>query len=150
MKVAVLGAGVIGVTSAYYLAAEGHEVTVIERCDQAASETSYGNAGLITPGNSYAWASPEALKLFLKSLYRRDLGIKMRAYADPHLWPWALKFLRECAPERTRINTLRKLRLTLYARECLAGLSRAPASASMRRAVGSSTATGRRKAWSMG
>ena len=122
MKVAVLGAGVIGVTSAYYLAADGHEVTVIDRREQAASETSYGNAGLITPGDSYAWASPEALKLFLKSLYRRDLGIKMRAYADPRLWSWSLKFLRECTLARTRINTLRKLRLTLYARECLAGL----------------------------
>jgi D-amino-acid dehydrogenase len=123
MRAVVLGAGVIGVTSAYYLAADGHEVTVIDRREQAASETSYGNAGLITPGDSYAWASPEALKLFLKSLYRRDLGIKMRAYADPRLWSWSLKFLRECTPERTRINTLRKLRLTLYARECLAALS---------------------------
>jgi D-amino-acid dehydrogenase len=122
MKAVVLGAGVIGVASAYYLAADGHEVTVIDRREQAASETSYGNAGLITPGDSYAWASPEALKLFLKSLYRRDLGIKMRAYADPRLWSWSLKFLRECTLARTRINTLRKLRLTLYARECLAGL----------------------------
>ena len=122
MKAVVLGAGVIGVASAYYLAADGYEVTVIDRREQAASETSYGNAGLITPGDSYAWASPEALKLFLKSLYRRDLGIKMRAYADPRLWSWSLKFLRECTLARTRINTLRKLRLTLYARECLAGL----------------------------
>src|SRR5262245_21086460 len=123
MKAVVLGAGVIGVASAYYLAADGHEVTVIDRREQAASETSYGNAGLITPGDSYAWASPEALKLFIKSLYRRDLGIKMRSYADPSLWSWSLKFLRQCTPERTRVNTLRKLRLTLYARECLAALS---------------------------
>jgi D-amino-acid dehydrogenase len=123
MKAVVLGAGVIGVTNAYYLAADGHEVTVIDRREQAASETSYGNAGLITPGDSYAWASPEALKMFLKSLYRRDLGIKIRAHADPRLWSWSLKFLRECTPTRTRINTLRKLRLTLYARECLAALT---------------------------
>ena len=60
MRVAVLGGGVVGVAAAYYLAEDGHEVTVIERRDQAASETSYGNAGLITPGDSYAWASPAA------------------------------------------------------------------------------------------
>ncbi len=123
MKAVVLGAGVIGVASAYYLAENGHGVTVIDRREQAASETSYGNAGLITPGDSYAWASPEALRMFLKSLYRRDLGIKVRAYADPRLWSWSAKFLRQCTAGRARINTLRKLRLALYSRECLAALS---------------------------
>ena len=119
MRVAVLGCGVVGVASAYYLAEDGHEVTVIERRDQAASETSYGNAGLITPGDSYAWASPAALVMFLRSLYRRDLGIKMRAHVDPALWSWSLKFLRQCTHAQARVNTLRKLRLALYARDCL-------------------------------
>ena len=119
MRVAVLGGGVVGVASAYYLAEDGHEVTVIERRDQAASETSYGNAGLITPGDSYAWASPAALVMFLRSLYRRDLGIKMRAHVDPALWSWSLKFLRQCTHAQARVNTLRKLRLALYARDCL-------------------------------
>lgn len=122
MRVAVLGGGVIGVTTAYYLAQDGHEVTVIDRNDQAASETSYGNAGLVTPGDSYAWASPEALKLFVKSLYRRDLGIKVVPRLDPRLWSWSWKFLFECTRERARINTLRKLRLTMYARQCLNAL----------------------------
>ena len=122
MRTAVLGAGVIGVTTAYYLAQDGHDVTVIDRNEQAASETSYGNAGLVTPGDSYAWASPEALKLFLKSLYRRDLGIKMTPRLDPRLWSWSWKFLFQCTRERTRINTLRKLRLTMYARRCLNAL----------------------------
>jgi D-amino-acid dehydrogenase len=122
MRVAVLGGGVVGVACAYYLAEDGHEVTVIERRDQAASETSYGNAGLITPGDSYAWASPAALVMFLKSLYRRDLGIKMRAHVDPALWSWSLKFLRQCTHAQARVNTLRKLRLALYSRDCLTAL----------------------------
>ncbi len=122
MKVAVLGAGVVGVAAAYYLAEDGHEVTVIDRNEQAASETSYGNAGLVTPGDSYAWASPAALKLFIKSLYRRDLGIKVTPRLDARLWSWSWKFLFECTTERARINTLRKLRLTMYARQCLDAL----------------------------
>ena len=119
MKVLVLGGGVIGVTTAYYLALEGHEVTVIERNAQVASETSYGNAGLVTPGDSYAWASPDALKTFIKSLVRRDMGIKVRPSLDPRLWSWSWKFLFECTNARARINTLRKLRITLYSRACL-------------------------------
>jgi D-amino-acid dehydrogenase len=119
VRVLVLGGGVVGVATAYYLAEEGFEVTVIDRNAEAASETSYGNAGLVTPGDSYAWASPEALKLFLKSLYRRDLGIKVKPRIDPRLWSWSWRFLFECTNERTRINTLRKLRLTMYARQCI-------------------------------
>ena len=67
MKILVLGGGVVGVATAYYLADDGHEVTVLDRNDEAASEASYGNAGLINPSDSYAWASPEALKTFIKS-----------------------------------------------------------------------------------
>jgi D-amino-acid dehydrogenase len=119
VKVLVLGAGVVGVTAAYYLTAEGYQVTLLERRTEVASESSYGNAGLITPGDSYAWASPEALKVFLKSLYRRDLGIKVRLRLDPSLLAWSWRFLLQCSRERTRINTLRKLRLTSYSRECL-------------------------------
>lgn len=122
MKVVVLGAGVVGVSTAYYLAEDGHEVTVIDRNEQAACETSYGNAGLVTPGDSYAWASPAALKMVVKSLYRRDLGIKMTPRLDPRLWSWSWKFLFECTNERARINTLRKLRLTMYSRQCLQAL----------------------------
>ena len=122
MKVLVLGGGVIGVATAYYLAEEGHEVTVIERNEQVASETSYGNCGLVTPGDSYAWASPEALKMFLKSLYRRDLGIKVTPRIDPSMWSWSWKFLFECTNARAQRNTLLKLRLNLYSRQCLNAL----------------------------
>lgn len=119
MKVLVLGGGVVGVTTAYYLAEEGYDVTVIDRNEQAGSETSYGNAGLVAPGDSYAWASPDALRVFIKSLYRRDLGIKVKPRIDPRLWAWSWKFLFECTNARARVNTLRKLRVALYAKECL-------------------------------
>ena len=78
MRVAVLGGGVVGVAAAYYLSQDGHEVALIDRNALPASETSYGNAGLVSPGDSYAWASPAALKMFVKSLVRSDLGIKVR------------------------------------------------------------------------
>ena len=122
MKAVVLGGGVIGVATAYYLARDGHEVTVIDRNATAASETSHANAGLVTPGDSYAWASPEALKIFIRSLYRSDLGIKIRPRLDPALWGWSLRFLAQCTRARARINTLRKLRLTMYSRECMTDL----------------------------
>lgn len=123
MKVAVLGAGVVGVAAAYYLARDGHEVTVVERNDQPATETSYGNAGLVSPGDSYAWASPGALRIFLKSLYRRDLGIRVRPQLDPHFYRWSLRFLRQCTHARARINTERKFRLAVYARDCINALA---------------------------
>src|SRR5687768_13578714 len=78
MRIIVLGAGVVGTAAAYYLARDGHEVTVVERHDAAALGTSYSNAGLVSPGDATAWASPAALKTFLQSLYKPDLGIKVR------------------------------------------------------------------------
>ncbi|QIG47974.1 FAD-dependent oxidoreductase [Nordella sp. HKS 07] len=119
MKVLVLGGGVVGVAAAYYLSRDGHEVEIVERNDKAASETSYGNAGLVSPGDSYAWASPSALVVFIKSLYRRDLGIKVRFNLDPHFIAWSWKFLFECTHARARINTLRKLRLAFYSKTCI-------------------------------
>ena len=119
MKVLVLGGGVVGVAAAYYLGRDGHEVEIVERNDKAASETSYGNAGLVSPGDSYAWASPSALAVFIRSLYRRDLGIKVRFNLDPHFIAWSWKFLFECTHARARINTLRKLRLAFYSKTCI-------------------------------
>src|SRR3990172_3935008 len=119
MKVAVLGAGVVGVASAYYLARDGHEVTVIDRQPAAASEASYGNAGLVSPGDSYAWASPAALAIFVKSLIRPDLGIKVKPQFDPDFLTWCFRFVLQCTGERARINTGRKYRIAAYARECI-------------------------------
>jgi len=119
MKVVVLGAGVVGVASAYYLARDGHEVTLVERRAKAALETSYGNAGLYSPSDSYAWASPDALRMAVKSLWRSDLGIKYRLRLDPRLWLWSLRFLGQCTSAAAYRNTLIKLRLIAYSKDCL-------------------------------
>ena len=119
MKVLVLGGGVIGVTTAYYLAKDGHEVAVVERHPVAASETSYANAGLVAPAHAYAWASPKAPKILLKSLFMKDQALRLKLRADPRLWRWGMQFLAQCTAERARINTLRKVRLCLYSVERL-------------------------------
>jgi D-amino-acid dehydrogenase len=119
VKVAVLGAGVVGVATAYYLAQDGHEVVLVERRAKAAEETSFGNGGLVSPSDSYAWASPDALRMAVKSLYRSDLGIKYRLRLDPRLWVWSLQFLGQCTRAAAYRNTLVKLRLISYSKECL-------------------------------
>jgi len=119
MKVIVLGGGVIGVTTAYFLARDGHEVTVVDRRDLPASETSYANAGLVAPGHAYAWASPRAPGILLKSLFREGQALRLRPRADWRMWWWLLLFLRECTAERARTNTVHKLRLCLYSIEAL-------------------------------
>ncbi|WP_137929528.1 D-amino acid dehydrogenase [Mesorhizobium comanense] len=123
MKVLVLGAGVVGTAAAYFLASDGHEVTVIERHEAAARGTSQSNAGLVSPGDATAWASPSALKTFLRGLWNHELGIKVRPSLDPYFYAWSLRFLRECTVARMRANTRVKLRLALYSRECINAVS---------------------------
>ena len=123
MKILVLGAGLIGTAAAYYLAKDGHDVTVIERHPMPARGTSYSNAGLVSPGDATAWASPAALKTFLRGMFNHDLGIKVRLRPDPYFLAWSLRFLRQCTTARMRANTDVKLRLALYSRECINALS---------------------------
>lgn len=123
MKILVLGAGVVGTAAAYYLARDGHEVTVIERHAAAARGTSYSNAGLVSPGDATAWATPAALKTFIKSLYTPDLGIKVRLGLDPYFYAWSLRFLFQCTTSRVRENTKAKLKLALYSRLCINEIS---------------------------
>ncbi|CAO3429456.1 D-amino acid dehydrogenase [Azospirillum endophyticum] len=119
MKVIVMGGGVVGVTTAYCLLKDGHEVTVVERHDGAADETSFANAGLVAPGHAYTWASPKAPKILLKSLWRNDQALRFRLRLDPALWSWSLKFLGNCRTERVAVNTARKVRLSLYSQDML-------------------------------
>jgi D-amino-acid dehydrogenase len=114
MRVVVLGAGVIGVTTAYELAKDGHEVTVLERHAEPAAETSFANAGLIAPGHSYTWSSPRAPGILWRSLFDDSQALRFKPSLDPRLWSWTLKFLRNCTAERARINTKRKVRLCIY------------------------------------
>jgi D-amino-acid dehydrogenase len=119
MHVIVLGAGVIGVTTAYQLAKDGHQVTVVDRQPIAANETSFGNAGMIAPGHAYTWASPKAPGILFRSLFQRDQALRLTLRADPQMWAWCLRFLRNCTAERAKTNTLKKLRLCQYSQKIL-------------------------------
>lgn len=125
MKTLVLGGGVVGVTTAYFLAKAGHEVTILEEKDGLGLEASAGNAGIIAPGHSFAWASPRAPAMLLRSLRGDETAIRVRLAPDPHLYTWGLRFLRECTAPRARRNTLIKLRLCQYSQGVLNELARA-------------------------
>ncbi len=119
MRVLIMGAGLVGVATAYQLAKEGHEVTVLDRHPAPASETSFANAGLVAPGHAFAWGSPAAPKILLKSLFDKDQALRVRLSPDPRMWQFFWRFLKQCTAERARINTLRKIRLCLYSQACL-------------------------------
>jgi D-amino-acid dehydrogenase len=119
MRVVVLGAGVVGVCTAHELSRDGHQVTVVERLDEVAGETSFANAGLVAPGHAYAWASPRAPKILLKSLFDRRQALRFRPSLDPDLWIWSWRFLRNCTMQRARQNTARKARLCRYSQSRL-------------------------------
>ncbi len=124
MKVLVLGAGVVGVTSAWYLAQAGHEVTVVDRESAAGMETSFANGGQISVSQSEPWANPGAPAKIIKWLGREDAPLLFRLRADRRQWAWGLRFLLECLPRRTRANTLNILRLAIYSRARLQALRR--------------------------
>src|SRR6266852_550508 len=119
MKAVVIGAGVVGVTTAYYLAKSGHEVTVIERESEVATLASAGNAGLIAPSHSFSWASPTAPMELLRSLTVEDTALRVNPFKAPRMAAWGLKFLRECDAGRSVKNTLIKLRLAQYSQRML-------------------------------
>ena len=114
-KALVLGAGIVGVTMAYELWRDGHEVTVIDREAGAAEFTSFGNAGMIAPGHAYAWASPASPKILLRSLWRNDQALRLKPSLDPAFVKWMWKFWGQCSAERAVVNTQRKVRLCNYA-----------------------------------
>ena len=119
MKVLVLGGGVIGVTSAYYLARAGHEVTLLERQEGLALETSYANAGEISPGYSSPWAGPGVPLKAVKWLLMKHGPLAIRLRLDPAMWSWALRMLRNCTSARYAINKSRMVPLAEYSRDCL-------------------------------
>lgn len=117
MKALVLGAGIAGITTAYELNRDGFEVTVIDREAEPASFTSYSNAGLFAPGHAYAWSSPAAPSILLKSLWKNDQALRFKFSADPRFWRWMWRFWNECTAERAALNTMRKLKLCLYSQQ---------------------------------
>jgi len=124
LKVVVLGAGVVGTASAWYLRQAGHEVRGIDRQAAAGMETSFANGGQISASHALPWASPDAPLQALRWLMREDAPLLFRLRADPAQWRWALQFLRECTPARFRANTLQLVRLGHYSRASLQALRR--------------------------
>ncbi len=122
MKVAVLGSGVIGTATAYYLAKVGHEVTVYDRQPGAALETSFANAGEISPGYSTPWAAPGIPIKAMKWLFMQHAPLILRPTLDPHVVPWMISLLLNCTSSAYTRNKSRMLRVAGYSRECLIAL----------------------------
>ena len=114
MKVVIIGAGVIGVTTAYFLARNGCEVTVLERESEVALGTSHANAGMLTPSMADPWNAPGLFWHLLGWLGREDAPFLLRPRVLPQLAGWGLKFLAESRPARFRANAEKNLRLALY------------------------------------
>jgi len=119
MRVVIIGGGVIGVTSAWYLAQTGHEVIVLDRQEGPALETSYANAGEISPGYSSPWAGPGVPLKALKWLLMRHGPLVVRPRLDPAMWSWMLQMLRNCTSARYAVNKARMVPLAEYSRDCL-------------------------------
>jgi D-amino-acid dehydrogenase len=124
MKVLVLGAGVIGTTSAWYLAKAGHEVTVVDRQPGAGLETSFANGGQISVSQSEPWAAPGTPLKLLKWLAREDAPLLFRPQLSWHQLSWGGRFLFECLPSRFRFNIREMVNLGRYSRESLQELRR--------------------------
>ena len=122
MRVIVLGAGVIGVTSAYYLAKEGHEVTVIDRQPGPALETSFANAGEISPGYASPWAAPGIPVKAVKWLFMKHAPLIIGARPDLAKIEWVSRMLMNCTSAAYEINKSRMVRLAEYSRDCLMAL----------------------------
>ena len=122
MKIIILGSGVIGTTSAYFLAQAGHDVTVIERQSGAGMETSFANAGEISPGLAAPWAAPGIPLRALQWLFMRHGPLVVRPRLDPTMWRWMAQMLGNCNVQRYETNKARMVRLAEYSRDCLVAL----------------------------
>ncbi|MBW3697952.1 D-amino acid dehydrogenase [Vibrio sp. T187] len=122
MKVIVLGGGVIGLTSAWYLNQRGHDVTVIDRQSQCGKETSFANAGQISYGYSSPWAAPGIPLKAIQWLMQEHAPLKVKPSLSPEMIAWASKMLANCSHQNYKINKARMLRLANYSQTCLTQL----------------------------
>ena len=122
MSVLILGSGVIGTTMAYYLAREGIAVTVLDRQPAPALETSYGNAGEVSPGYSSPWAGPGVPMKAIQWLLMHHSPLVIKPMMDPAMWRWGLSMLRNCTEARYKVNKARMVRLAEYSRDCMVSL----------------------------
>lgn len=119
MQVAVIGGGVVGVSTAYFLAAAGHEVVVLERGSNVAEEASFAHSGLIAPALATPWAMPGMPRQLLSMMFRGPAPLLLRHRFDPALWRFASRWIAECELNRFRINKERLQRIGAYGRELL-------------------------------
>ena len=124
MRIAVIGAGIIGVTTAYELGRDGHEVTVFERCGTVAAETSFANAGVIAPGYVTPWAAPGMPTKVLGHLFSQHSPVRLHPTLNPGTIGWLWKWWRACRARTYQANRLRMQRLAGYSRERLHELTR--------------------------
>lgn len=123
MKIAVIGAGVIGVTTAFELAIDGHDVTVLERNSAAGEGTSFANAGVIAPGYITPWAAPGMPRKVLRYLFSQHAPVKVAWPLSGHDIAWMWQWLRACKPDTYAANRARMIRLGLYSRERLSEIT---------------------------
>ena len=119
MRIVIIGAGIIGATTAYYLSREGHAVTVVERQLEPGMETSFANGGLVTPSMADPWAAPGVPMMILKGLGREDAPFVLRPAAIPGMIGWGVRFLQNCKEKRWRENTAAIFKLASYSRDAL-------------------------------
>ncbi|NOH69911.1 D-amino acid dehydrogenase [Vibrio pectenicida] len=124
MKVIILGSGVIGLTSAWYLSQAGCDVTVIDRQPRSAQETSFANAGQISYGYSSPWAAPGIPLKAIKWLISKHAPFKVKPSLNLDLLSWSSQMLLQCNLERYRVNKARMLKISLHSRQCLAELNK--------------------------
>ncbi|CAD5374647.1 D-amino acid dehydrogenase [Rubrivivax sp. A210] len=122
MKVLVLGGGVIGVASAYYLARAGHEVEVVDRQAGPALETSFANAGEVSPGYSSPWAGPGVPVKAIKWMLMQHSPLVIRPLLDPAMWRWGWQMLMNCNARAYAVNKSRMVPIAEYSRDCLKAL----------------------------
>lgn len=122
MKVLILGSGVIGVTSAWFMAEAGHDVEVVERQAGPALETSFANAGEVSPGYSSPWAGPGVPIKAVKWLLMRHGPLVIKPMLDPAMWRWVLMMLRNCTETRYMLNKSRMVPIAEYSRDVLKAL----------------------------
>lgn len=119
MRIVVLGAGVVGITSAWYLTRDGHDVTVVDRLAGPGQGTSYGNAGGVCPGFAGPWAAPGMPLKALRWMFQDQAPLKVRPRIDPDQWVWLARFVRNCTAARFGDNKRRMQRVAHYSLVCL-------------------------------
>ncbi|WP_199457985.1 MULTISPECIES: D-amino acid dehydrogenase [unclassified Marinobacter] len=122
MHIVVMGAGVVGITTAWFLQQQGHQVTVVDRQAQAGLETSYANGGQISVCHAEPWANPSAPLKILKWLFQPEAPLLYRPRLDPYQWRWGLSFLTQCTSARAAHNIRQMVNLGIYSRSQLQAL----------------------------